>query len=398
MRYLLSIIAALLMACPAFAQSVNPGDLDTITKEQDAAKKRAQTLEKEQEKLRVQIDRYKSDLQKNAQEATGIERKSRDIAGRLLDLNTQEQTLTAALSQDRNSLSQTLAALQRIEANPPPSVLMAPDNARDAVTAAGLMGSLSEQLKARAVTLQDNINAIARLRDDITAEQNKLARNEATLSKKRETIKSIVTEKTQLDAKLGKSREAEKARANALAAKAADLKELIAQFEATASDIRPRLKPRRGSDGSTTRPVPPRRGTKPMDLPDGTIRFAEAKDGLRSPVEGRVKSRFGGSREGVTITTRAQAQVLSPYAGRVEFAGTFKTYGEVVILNVGDDYFILLTGLGEVFVNSGEMVSRGEPVGLMPFNTQNAPELYIEFRRAGRTINPAPWLDGLFAG
>lgn len=397
MRYFILILAAFALANPVHAQSVNPGDLDSITKEQLAAKKRAETIEKEQEKIRAQIDRYKADLQNNAREASGIERKSRDIANSLAELNAQEATLTTELSADRQSLSETLAALQRIEANPPPSVLMAPDNARDAVTAAGLMGALSTQLKERAALLQDKINAIARLREDITVEQDKLARNELSLSKKRDTIKSIVSEKTQLDAKLGKSREAEKARANALAAKAADLKDLIAQFEATASDIRPRVKPRPESETTPT-PPPTRRGTKPVDLPDGTIRFAEAQDGLQSPVQGRVKSRFGGSREGVTITTRAKAQVLSPYAGRVEFAGTFKTYGEVVILNVGEDYFILLTGLGEVFVNSGEMVSRGEPVGLMPFNTQNAPELYIEFRRSGRTINPAPWLDGLFAG
>ena len=95
---------------------------------------------------------------------------------------------------------------------------------------------------------------------------------------------------------------------------------------------------------------------------------------------------------GITLQTSARAQVIAPYAGRIEFAGAFKNYDNVVILNVGGGYFILLTGIGETYVETGENILIGEPLGLMPFNTKDRAELYIEFRKNGGTINPKPWL------
>ena len=82
--------------------------------------------------------------------------------------------------------------------------------------------------------------------------------------------------------------------------------------------------------------------------------------------------------------------MLAPYAGRVEFSGPFKNYDNVIILNVGDGYFVLLTGLERLNVSAGERVKRGEPVGAMP-QEPNA-ELYIELRKNGSPVNPEPWL------
>ena len=94
---------------------------------------------------------------------------------------------------------------------------------------------------------------------------------------------------------------------------------------------------------------------------------------------------------------RSKAQVISPYAGRVEFSGAFKNYDNVVILNVGDGYFILLTGLGETYVETNENIKTGEPIGLLPFKAKGTADLYIEFRKNGKTINPKPWLGAALA-
>ena len=396
-RLIISCLFTLLLAVPAQAQ-INPADLDKLKREQAAAKAKADKIAKQQNSVRADINKFKRDLQKSAAQSATIEKTSRQIADKLSELNREETRLNGSLDADKAALTDVLAALQRLEVNPPPALMVGAKNASDAAMAAVLMGSISEQLNARARELRGRITDLSAVRDDIEAEKTKLSRNEAALNKKRTEIKSLVAEKSKLDAKLGETRAAEKRRAERLAAQADDLQELIRRFELTARAIQPRIKPSKDSTGAAPR-VKPRAGSRtvtPLELPDGTVRFADARGALKPPVQGTLKSSYGNGRQGMTIATRPGAQVLSPYSGRVEFAGAFKTYGEVVILNVGENYFILLTGLGEIFVSAGETVDPGEPVGLMPFNAQKSTELYIEFRKSGRPINPKPWLGTSF--
>ena len=153
--------------------------------------------------------------------------------------------------------------------------------------------------------------------------------------------------------------------------------ELIAKLEKEAAKVKPRTKPGRKPE-------------KKLVLPEGTKPFAEAKGGVIRPVSGRLVKSYGRGEKGQTYAGRSGGQVIAPYAGRVEFSGAFKNYDNVVILNVGDGYFVLLTGLDELHVDAGDTVRRGEPVGKLP-NKADA-ELYIELRKNGSPVNPKPWL------
>jgi len=226
------------------------------------------------------------------------------------------------------------------------------------------------------------------------SERQKLAATEAELTQKRDTIRALVKSKAARAASLSDTQKQAQKRAEDLAAKADDLRELIRQFERAAADVVPRLKPAPGRVGPRVKPKSGTRPPEPLDLPEGT-RFADARGGLKAPVQGTLKSGYGSGRKGLTVSTRKNAQVTAPFTGRIEFAGAFKNYDNVVILNVGENYFMLLTGLGEIFVTSGEMVSAGEPVVLMPSTGADA-ELYIELRKSGAPINPNPWLGNAF--
>lgn len=103
-------------------------------------------------------------------------------------------------------------------------------------------------------------------------------------------------------------------------------------------------------------------------------------------------SEDGTASEGIFIRTRPRAQVVSPFDARVEFAGPFNTYGGLLILNVGDDYYIVLAGMAVTYASVGQSVLAGEPVGAMPDQSQPAPDLYLELRRDGVAIDPAPWI------
>ena len=108
----------------------------------------------------------------------------------------------------------------------------------------------------------------------------------------------------------------------------------------------------------------------------------------------------GGSERGISIATRAGAQVTTPCDGWVVYAGPFRSYGQLLILNAGGGYHVLLAGMERISVNIGQFVLTGEPVATMGTTAQVAsilasapsqPVLYIEFRKDGTPIDPGPW-------
>ena len=379
---------------PASAQDTNPQDLETLTREQAAALANAKSLAAKAARVEAEISTVKTALRRSAAQSASYEKESREIDQRVGKLTREETRLSERFSADIAAQNQLLAALQRLSATPPPARLIRADNGADAARAAMIMADLKRQLQSRANGFTLQLSALADVRREIVYEQTKLVENEKALATKRGTMRALVASKVKAASALSENQKKAQKRAEALAAKAKDLRELIARFERAADDVVPRLKPKPGSAGPRIKPEGGSRAPEPLNLPDGT-RFADARGQLRAPVQGVLKSTYGNGRKGLTVITRKNAQVTAPFTGRIEFAGAFKNYDNVIILNVGENYFMLLTGLGEIFVRSGEMVEVGEPVGLMPASASK-PELYIELRKNGAPVNPKPWLGQAF--
>lgn len=133
------------------------------------------------------------------------------------------------------------------------------------------------------------------------------------------------------------------------------------------------------------------------------IPFHLAKGQLPMPALGKKviafgdKTQFGRRSTGLYVATRHGATVTSPVDGWVVYAGEFRSYGQVLIVNAGGGYHILLAGLARTHVDVGRFLLAGEPVGAMSTNVasktqDNAPVLYIEFRnKEGQSFDPAPW-------
>ena len=119
---------------------------------------------------------------------------------------------------------------------------------------------------------------------------------------------------------------------------------------------------------------------------------------LEQPVTGLVRHSFGerlpegGESKGLTIETRARAQVLAPIDARIEYSGSFLSYGEMLILRTADGYHVILSGMSELYGSVGQTVKAGEPVGRMSARTDPAPELYVELRQGEDSLNPARWM------
>ena len=116
------------------------------------------------------------------------------------------------------------------------------------------------------------------------------------------------------------------------------------------------------------------------------------------PVAGRLIQRFGEPDDqaqpakGMIYESRTGAAVVAPYDGRILFAGPFRGYGLILIIEHGEGYHSLLSGLGRIDGGVGQWVLAGEPVGAMVQATEGNPRLYLELRRQGHPINPQPWL------
>ena len=138
------------------------------------------------------------------------------------------------------------------------------------------------------------------------------------------------------------------------------------------------------------------------------IPFPDARGLLPLPAQGRrvltfgEKTQYGSQSKGLVLETRHGGQVVSPSDGWIVYAGEFRSYGQLLIINAGGGYHILLAGLSQIDVQLGQFVLAGEPVGVMSAaakapqaKTQdNAPILYIEFRKDQRPIDPDPWWVG----
>ena len=132
--------------------------------------------------------------------------------------------------------------------------------------------------------------------------------------------------------------------------------------------------------------------------PDEMRSMAEAQGDLVFPVSGTIATRYnqtssaGVASRGITIETRPNALVTAPFDGVVVFAGPFRGYGQLLIIEHSEGYHSLLAGLGRIDGVLGQWVLAGEPVGIMEREQDEAPRLYVELRRNGQPVNPLRWL------
>jgi murein hydrolase activator len=316
---------------------------------------------------------------------------------KIATLGQEEVTLRRNLSQTNDQLAELLAGLAELEKNPPPALLASPRDALKAVRAAMLFGAAVPALRSETAVLSRDLARLAGLRATIIREQETLSSHLEKLRFAGLELESLYGRKKALLAATGDALSKERERAAKLAQKAKTLKQLVL---ALAEETRRR---EQAAKQAALRPL------KAPEKPP--LAFTELLGRLDYPAQGHLIRQFGdadgfgGQAKGIFIATTTKAQVVSPAAGRLAFAGNFRSYGQLLILDVGEGYHVLLAGMARVKVETGQSIEAGEPVGEMGDAPAKGtmisgqlkdprPVIYIEFRKAGSAIDPSRWWIG----
>ena len=318
----------------------------------------------------------------------------------LASLRQDRAEILTALGENQDVLSELLAGLQRLEQNQPPALVVSPGDILAALRGAMLLGTIAPELQEEAKGLAAKLDRLKELEATITARKDDVARDIARLNDERAALKDLVTQKRSLVSQGTADLEVERKRTAELAEKAKSLKQLLSNLEA-------QRQKREAAKADEQR----QRESQEALLRQPKLAFPDARGKLPFPAQGAIVRRFGEAdglgrdSQGLMIATRAGAQVTTPADGKVEFAGPFRSYGDVVILNPGGGYRLLLAGMDKVTASVGEFLRAGEPVGEMGSGPASVtlfgevvpdgrPVLYIEFRDGTEAIDSGPWWIG----
>ena len=394
--------------------AVSPDAIKQREQELEAARAQQKSAAELQQKLAADIasigqDRSKLNQQliDIAAQVRSVETRIGDAEARLRPLDGREQQLRGSLDSRRSEIVEVLAALQRAGRRTPPALLVRPEDALQSLRTAMLLGSVVPELHARSQKLADDLGELVALRKNIATERDQLALDRDKLKSDQTRLAALVEERQRQQSSVEKDMEAEGARAISLARQADSLQGLIAKME---QDLKSAAKAAAAASLQGTPAAPngtPNLGAlKDPARMSPAIAFASARGLFALPVNGTKIREFGGSdgsgsvEKGISLATRPGAQVTTPCDGWVVYAGPFRSYGQLLILNAGGGYHVLIAGMERISVNIGQFVLTGEPVATMGTKSQVAsilaanasqPVLYIEFRKDGTPIDSGPW-------
>lgn len=397
----LAAVGAVVAASQLGAQSLDPladpeatrAALERALSDQQAAQQRAIELERDAENSEEAVERTASERAAVAARIQESEAALAAAEARLGLLRRAQESLRTRLSQREQPVVRLTGALQKFARRPLAISVLRPGSLRDAVYLRAMLSSTVPLVAARTRDLRADLARGRELEREAQAAAAQLAAAEAELVERRTRLARLeARQRLELREAAGAaSRESD--RAIALAERARDLEGLVGELE-RAGALRdelaalpgPRLRPADGTRPSATSAATATPTVASSANPGGGV-----PDNYQLPVDGPIAIGFGApdgdgtTSRGVTFIPRAAAQVVAPGAGRVAFAGPYRGFGRIVIIEHGGGWTSLVTGLLRSDVEVGEDVVSGAPLGVAGTSD---PRITLELRREGEAVNP----------
>jgi septal ring factor EnvC (AmiA/AmiB activator) len=412
-RAALPLLLAAMLSCAAARADDTPQDrLQAVEKALEQSRQQQQQLSQEAVSLAAELERLRIQEVAAAQSAQAHEEALTRLETQVATLAQEQQAKTDELVRRRQAQTQLVTALLRLARNPPSGLALAEGSPVDLLRGGILLSASVPPLVERANLLSIEVKTLADLRDQIREAEASHRIESDSLAKEEVRVHDLINEKAALQEKTTQDAAASAQQVLKLAAQASDLKDLIDRAEAEArrreveaakereaklAAIVPPPTIERGGGGPEVQAAVPSPALIDPMRPASIRPFSEARGRLLYPAAGSLVLAFGasdsagGTSKGMTLETRAGAQVVAPFDGRVLFAGPFKGYGRILIIGHGDGYHSLVAGLDQIDSSVGQWLIAGEPIGTMPAG-EAKPRLYLELRHDGQPINPLPWL------
>lgn len=453
-RFAVAALLLAASALPLSALAADPIDKKLKELESQLEKGRAeqQQFQRKADALAEELDTVKGEMVTVARAAQESEETLSELEGQMADLKSDERLKSTALQRRREQMTGVLTALQRLAYRPSEALVAQPTSPADTVRSAILLRAAVPRIQESASELKAELAALNSLRTDIGRQKRKIASTQSKLEGEHGRLQGMFRRKVELQ-KEAETRGGDAARrVQKLAAEAEDLRDLMVRLEeerkqraaeavakaaaekaareaarvareaeiaaakaareaeiaaardARAAEIEAAKAARAAElaaqkvskDAQAAAAKAASEAALAAPVPEGKP-FSQAQGQLPFPARGRIISRYGQQNEvgtvtkGITIETRAAAQVIAPYGGQVVFSGQFRGYGLLLIIEHGEGYHTLLAGMDRIDSSVGQRVVAGEPVGVMG-QTEGKPTLYVELRRNGQPVNPLPWL------
>ena len=402
--------ATLLAAAPRKPAERPPAHEDLHRAEQEAAQAKnvAEAAARAAREAREYEERLSAERAELGRRAVAAEDALDEAQSQLDAAQADVAAAEASLREQSARLAPLLPAMRRMSAWPAETLLALPvppeEALRGALVLRGLGRRLSEEAAAYRIAREETGQALARA----AARREDLAR---ARDRARAASRAVEASLSEAHAARGQADQAEERaaqRAAGLASRAGNLRGAVARLEREAAARAEREAKEKAAREEATRQAAAQaarddarraaRHNREDEEQVAALPSAPAIPrgrGRTLPVAGRVISQFGADgTTGQTWSTPPGARVVSPCSGQVAFADTFRSYGLLLIMDCGDGYHVVLSGLDRLDAGVGQKVSAGEAVGQMGRPSSGRPSLYVELRRRGQAVDPRPWLAG----
>lgn len=354
-----------------------------------AARARAEQLEADASRVTEAAERT---ARESAAFAARIQQAEADIAEQEANIRLiarERADLRTRLAARQQPLIRLTAALQRLSRRPPVLALLRPGSVRDTMYMRALLATMLPEVERRTAALRAEIARGQALERRARAAAAALRQSEGALRNRRQALLALET-RQRLESRQATGvadREAE--RALALAEQARDLGTLVDDL-GRAGALRAALA---RLPGAILRPARPEDAQ--VIASEGTAPAPAPLRGYLLPVAGRLVAGFGAAApgqprsRGIVLGARSGAQVVAPAAGRVAFAGPYRGFGQIVIVEHEGGWTSLVTGLVRLDARVGDSVIAGSPVGAAG---PGQPQVSVELRRDGVPVNPLDYI------
>jgi septal ring factor EnvC (AmiA/AmiB activator) len=399
--------------------------LDETEQELQSSRVKAEGLTKDLVALAEERARLNSELIEAGERVQASEAKLSGTESKLAELTEQVTVIQSSITERKVAIVKMLSAMQRIGRTPPPAIVTRRDDALAVVRGAMLLADVFPELKYQADNLTQELSGLVALENDIRSQRDEQKHEADKLNASRARLDRLLAEKKSKHAKSEAELTQVTQSSEQLAAEVTNLNELIDRLEvqiakaevaqydaeiAAEKALRQRLQQEvmatpANENVVEIKPESTKLAFASPDRLKPAMPFDQAKGTLRLPAQGRRLKGFGdtdaagSTLQGISLQTRQEARITAPADGWVVYAGPFRSYGQLLIINAGGGYHILLAGMSRIDVSLGQFVLAGEPIAVMGNpaasnsngDESSRPVLYVEFRKDGRPVDPGPW-------